>query len=279
MSGAILAALLWAAPAPAQTGAPPAVSTATVRTSSAAVELPGLAEVMTAARHARSPAARRSAIRALRQASYRGEPAFKTLSDAMLHDLNNEVRQDAAAALLDYDGPETLAKIETFFKDELGDEARRVVCVALATAPAYGDNQSVTSLLTGLLAEDGSVAVRLAAVAGLAARQDASALGELQRASKKDKEASVRVAAAAAYRQLSQPVKMKAPKPFVDKQASYDAVKGKDVCPGGSGWCECSRPPLKTRPRCVLREECEHVYFNSYQHDGFDCTWNGELVK
>ena len=247
--------------------------------SAGAAALRSIDEVAATLRKAAAPPARLEAVRVLRTSLYHGPRAFQALSTAMSNDLNNEVRQAAAIALLDYEGGQTLALVGKFLKDEVGEEVRRSVCAALAAAPAHLNDPGATSVLSARLGEDESAAVRLAAVAGLSARRDPIALGDLKRAAEKDPSKEVRAAAGAAYKQLSIPPKVKAPKPKKPERASYDAVKGKDRCPLGCGWCECSRPPFKTKPRCVPRADCEHAYYNSYQHQGFSCSWNGEQIE
>ena len=61
--------------------------------------------------------------------------------------------------------------------------------------------------------------------------------------------------------------------------APYDAVKGVDRCPVQYGWCECGRPPLKLKPHCVERADCEYSFITSYKRNGFTCSWNGENVE
>jgi hypothetical protein len=227
-----------------------------------------------------SPAERTAAIAALRQIRYRDRSVFEELSRSMRDDLNNEVRQAAAAALLDYEGNPTIERIEAFMDTEQGEDARRAVCAELASAPAQRSNPGATGILTARLALDPSPAVRLAAAASLLARGDRVALGALKTASEKDPAAAVRQAAQDAWRALSRPVKVQAPKPRPQETADYNAVKGQDRCPVGlHGWCECSRGFLKTKPRCVSRDVCAHMYFNSYQNNGYSCNWNGALIE
>ena len=298
-----LAGILWAAalcttPSPVQAGpspltpnaiaderqagaasASPVASTGTLGLPLDITSQTGLSAIIARAREAPTPQERQKAIRALRQPTYHGPEAFRALSAVMSADRNNEVRQAAAIALLDYKRSETLKQIEAFFKAEFGDETRRQVCVALATAPAYAQDPGVTSLLSGLLAEDPSAAVRWAATEGLSARRDLSALGALQRAAAWDQDLIVRAAAAAAYRQLSQPRRIKTPRPNKLQRAPVDAVPGKDPCPPGNGWCACSRPPVKIKPHCVPRADCVHTFFNTFQSQGYSCDWDGETIR
>jgi hypothetical protein len=280
MPAVLLCTAFLLAPASIQAKAPPAASTGTIsiplNTASAADISAAIAQVSSG----RTPRERQEAIRVLRRTPYRGPRAFRALSAVMSDDRNNEVRQAAAVALLDYEGSETIKRMETFFKGEFADDTRRVVCVALATAPAQAEDPGVTGILIGLLADDPSSAVRWAAIDGISARRDQSALGALQHAADYDQDLLVRSAAATAYRKLSHLPQMKRHQPpSKSKRASYDAVEGKDPCPPGNGWCACSLPPLKTRPRCIPRAECEHTYYNSYQSLGFTCDWDGEIIK
>jgi hypothetical protein len=279
LAAVLCGVLLGTPPAPLWAAEPSAISTGTVGVPSDLASPTRLAAVLARVREARTPQERQEAVRMLRRTPYRGPQAFRTLSAAMTEDLSNEVRQEAAVALLDYEGSETLVGIEAFFKTEMGDDARRTVCVALATAPARGGDRGVTSLLTGLLSGDPAPAVRMAAVAGLLARQDRSALGELRRAAQRDPDKKVREQAQAAYRLLAQPPKTERTRVAKPQRASYDAVRGKDPCPPGNGWCECSQPPLKTKSRCLPREDCEHTYFNTYRSLGFSCAWDGEVIR
>jgi len=245
--------------------------------SSAAVA--GIDSVVAALLSAPEPAARLAAIATLRQDPYRGPKAFQGLAAAMGKDLSSAVRRDAAIALLDYQGTQSLAELEKFLAQEQGEEVRRDVCVALATAALHLSDPGATSLLTTRLSEDEAPVVRRAAIQGLAARLDVGGLGELKRAAQKDADPRVRAAAAAAYQRISHRPKAKTDKPKAPERAPYDAVKGKDPCPRGSGWCECSRPPLRTKPHCVPRADCEHTFFNSYQTQGFSCTWDGQAIE
>ena len=279
MTGILWAASLWTAPTCVQAGPPPAASTGTLSRPLNIASPEALSAVIARTREAPTPQERQEAIRALRQPHYRGPQAFRALSAAMSGDRNNEVRQAAAIALLDYEGGETLKRIEGFFKGEFSDATRRSVCMALGTAPAQVQDPGITGLLSSLLAEDSAAAVRWAAVEGLSARQDRSALGALQRAADWDQDMIVRVAAAAAYRKLSQPPPIKAPQTSKTKRAPYDAVPGKDLCPPGNGWCACSRPPVKIKPHCVPRADCVHTFFNTFQSQGYSCDWDGETIR
>jgi HEAT repeat protein len=230
-------------------------------------------------RGAPEPEQRRKAIAALRQEPSRGPRTFKALAEAMLSDGNNDVRRDAAVALLDYEGHEPLQRLEAFFKGEMGEETRRSVCAALGAHPGRKDDAGTAAFLAGLLSDDESAAVRAAAVTGLMNRSDQFLLVELRRAAAKDPAVDVRKLAAAAVKSIVTAPKPSKIRPAPPQPARYDAVKGKDRCPPGNGWCECFRPPLKGRPRCITRSACEHTFFNSYQHQGFSCTFDGQLIE
>ncbi len=230
-------------------------------------------------RRVEDPPMRLDAVRVLSGSAYKGPLAFKALSWAMQNDLNNDVRQAAAVALMDYDSGETLPLLEKFLREEIGDEVRRSVCAALASAPAYASNRGATTLLAERLGEDPSALVRLSLIDDLLRRQDPAALESLKRDAQKDDDKSVRAAAWAAHKKIAAPRKVREAKTAKPAPPSYNAVKGVDHCPLGFGWCECGRPPLKIKARCVQREDCEYSFFNSYKRQGFDCSWNGENIE
>ena len=247
--------------------------------SAAAASSAGINALVEDLHGAEDSSVRLEAVHTLSMPAYKGSLAFKTLAWAMQNDLSNKVRQAAAIALMNYEGGDTLPLLDKFLEEEIGDDVRRSVCAALATAPAYGSNRTATTLLAERLLEDSSPAVRLAIIEKLLARQDTAALDGLKHASKEDEDERVRAAALAAWKKLSTPPEIAAVKPPKPEPPPYGAVKGVDHCPLNFGWCECSRPPLKIRPRCVSREDCEHVFFNSYKRQGFFCSWNGENIE
>jgi len=225
----------------------------------AAREIP--AEVFARLREGASPEDRLEAIRQLRADA--GSRSRHALAAAMREDLNDRVRQAAALALLDAPDGQTIQDLDEFLSQEQGEEVRRAVCVALSSAPA--DNSGAISLLGGRLLQDGSGAVRLAAVESLRARGDRRALGDLKIAAQKDADPAVRRQAQAAWKILNQP----APKPKAMK------TKAAPV----QGPCQCSRGPMKLRARQTTREECEHSFRNSYQRQGFSCSWNSMQLE
>jgi HEAT repeat protein len=234
-----------------------------------------LTELLSILRDAPPAIARRESAGVLRQGAYRDPRTFQALADAMSFDLDHGVRQAAAMALLDYPGEGTTLWLARFFQGEGSEEVRRAVCGALATALAHRGDLAATDLLTALLAEDRSAAVRTAAAWGLARRQDLRTLGALKQAADKDPDSVVSAAAAAAYR-LILSRKLPGPEPPPAPLVRARLPKG---TPEDYGWCECLRLPLKIKPKWRSLQDCEHTYYNSYQHAGFMCSWGGQKIK
>ncbi|MDD5658028.1 MAG: hypothetical protein PHF00_12325 [Elusimicrobia bacterium] len=243
--------------------------------STAAASTPDL---IASLREAPESAERLRAVARLAEPPRRGDAVFAALARAMREDLSNEVRQAAAAALLDYEGRDAVGRVAEYLRQEKGEEARRRVCAAAAAAPAHADDPAVALLLAERLSEDESPAVRLAAVSGALSRRLAPLLGDLARAAAKDPDPAVRAAAGRAHKLLSIPEKVPKPRKKVER-ADYDAVKGRDRCPAPSGWCECARPPIQMKPRCIPRPDCAHQYRNTYQGEGFSCLWDGLEIR
>lgn len=221
-----------------------------------------------------SAAVRLEAVRTLNRGSFRGDRGFEAVAKAMNTDLSDTVRKAAAASVLSYEGGRPLSLVEAFLKDEQGEDVRRFVCVALATAPVHAGSSQVTTILTGRLAEDPSPVVRLAALESLASLGDRRALPDLKRAADKDDDKRVRERAKRVYAELSKPPKVEVRKPPKPPEVPYDAVK----CPRGLGWCACEKGPIQPKPRCMDLEDCKQKYENVYRHQGFGCKWNGQSV-
>lgn len=193
---------------------------------------------------------------------------FKALVDTMRNDLSDSARQAAAISVLSHPENGALDVIEEFLKTEEGAAVRQAVCSAIGASAAYRENPQATLLLTQLLTDDPNAEVRLAALHGLESRQDRRALGSLKIASERDADSEIRKRAKKAYSAL-QPQKAKK-----TEAARYDAVKGRDHCGNGNGWCECGSPALTLKARCIPRADCSFKYENTYRRQGFTCTWD-----
>lgn len=222
-------------------------------------------------------AVRLLAVAALRKRQ--DEAAFESLARALREDLSDKVRAAAASGLLAYPGARALAILEEFLASEQGAQVRSSVCLELSNSAPHRDNPLGTALLTARLAEDPSPSVRLAAVRALGLREDRRALTALKRAAEKDSDPSVRREALAAHKALSKPPRAAPPKPKRATPPDYGAVRGRDPCAGGNGWCECSSGPLSPPARCLSRDDCRHRYEAVLRHQDYTCTWDKQSLE
>ena len=229
-----------------------------------------------------SSAVRIQLIETLTRGSYRSQDSFSAVSRAMLSDLNDKVRLAAAAGVMSFEGSKSAALIEQLLHNEVSETVRRTVTAQIATAPAQKDNPEVTALLGKVLSEDNSSAVRMAALQGIEARGDKRALATLKTVGDRDPDPSVRRQAKKLQKSLSTQKKAASPsskKPAKEDVDAYEAVKGKDYCGGGNGWCQCEHGMFKPRPRCVSKEDCRHTFENTYRSLGYSCKWDGQDVE
>lgn len=217
--------------------------------------------------------------RALGEEPFRETASLEALSRALQDDLSADVREAAASSLLAYPEVRALSLIEDYLRQEQGDALRRSVCLALSTAGAHLDNPLATTILLERLSDDQSPPVRLAVVAALLARRDRRALAGLKRASEKDPDPAVRRKALAAHKDLSRPPRASPPNPKKALPPDYGAVKGRDPCGNGNGWCECLSGPLSPPARCMSREDCRHRYETTLRHQSYTCTWDKQSLE
>lgn len=235
----------------------------------------GLDDALLKLREEPEPAARVEQARRLAAEPLRGPRAYQALAEAMERDLSDQVRLAAAKAVASWPGGEPLERVERFLKAENGAMTRRDLALALSTEPAHAANPDATRILAGLLLDDPSPAVRRGAAVGLALRRDITAIGAARKAAASDPDKDVRAVAAKAAAVLEKPPKAKA-KPKAPPPPKEDAVKGKDKCSPPYGWCECGYPVIKTAPKCVTKDECRHLFNNSYRRNNLSCDWDGQ---
>ncbi len=237
-----------------------------------------IADVLVKLRDEPEPAARAAMIEELNKPPLRGPRAYQALVDAMERDLSDAVRLAAAKAVATWPGGEPLERLDKFMKTETGALTRRDLALALSTEPAHATNPDATRLLANLLLDDPAPAVRRGAAVGLALRGDISALGAARKAAASDADKDVRAVAAKAVAVMERPpkaaAKKKAPPP-----PKADAVKGKDKCSPPYGWCECGYPVIKTPAKCLTREDCRHLFLNSYRRNNLSCDWDGQDME
>ncbi|MDE2039515.1 MAG: HEAT repeat domain-containing protein [Elusimicrobia bacterium] len=221
-----------------------------------------------------SPQNRAEAALGLGQAEMRDSQALDALSRACLADPSREVRRQAALGVLSFDGEVAADAALACLKAERGASVRRDIVAALALSPVHRDDSDVTIALASLLSGDEDASVRQAAARGLGLRGDLRALPALKKAAS-DPKAAVRRAAKAAAALLSKPRSL-ARRTGKRIRDQFSAVKGRDRCLGGAGWCECGKGPMHPRPVCMSRADCAHTYANSYRPLGYVCTWDGQ---
>ncbi len=193
----------------------------------------------------------------------------------MERDLSDVVRLAAAKAVATWPGGEPLERLDKFLKTEASASSRRDLVLALSTEPAHASNPDATRILAALLLDDPNPAVRRGAAVALALRRDLTAIGAARKAATADPDKDVRSVAAKAVAVLEKPPKAKAKKK-APPPPKEDAVKGKDKCSPPYGWCECGYPVIKTAPKCLTREDCRHLYVNSYRRNNLSCDWDGQ---
>lgn len=219
--------------------------------------------------------ARVELVRALGAPPLRGPRAYQALAEVMERDLSDTVRLAAAKAVATWPGGEPLERVEKFLKTESGADTRRAMALALSTEPAHAANPDATRILAGLLLDDPSPAVRRGAAVGLALRGDITGVGAARKAAASDPDKDVRSVAAKAVAVMSKPKKKPDAKKAVEPPKE-DAVKGQDRCPPPYGWCECGYPVIKTPAKCVTKDDCIHLYRNSYRRNNLSCDWDGQ---
>jgi hypothetical protein len=218
-------------------------------------------------------AARERACLDLARAPRRGPRVYPALALSAERDLSERVRLGAAEALVTFPGDDAVRRARDFLRSEPGPQNRAGLLLALSTAPAHLEDGDVTNTIAGMLFDDPSPRVRLAAALGLSRRGDRRALAQVQRAAENDADKPVRDAARAAARALAAvPLPRAAParKPSPPKP---DAVKGRDPCPAPWGWCECSGPIVRPA-KCLERADCR-IELDTMLQLGMPCTWNG----
>jgi hypothetical protein len=220
------------------------------------------------------PAARAAIAAQLGREPLRGPRAYQALAEAMERDLSDAVRLAAAKQVVTWPGGEPLERAERFLKSESGPDTRRQLLLALSTEPAHAGNPDATRLLADLLLNDPAPAVRRGAAVGLALRGDITGVGAAKKAAEADPDKDVRAAAAKAVLIMQKPKKAAAKKAV--EPPKENAVKGKDPCRPPYGWCECGFPVIKTAPKCLTKDECKHLYINSYRRNNLSCDWDGQ---
>lgn len=242
---------------------------------SAAAAEPDIESTLSKLRDEPEAAARVELVRALSAPPLRGPRAYQALAETMERDLSDAVRLAAAKAVATWPGGEPLERLDRFLKTENGPVTRRELVLALSTEPAHADNPDATRLLASLLLDDPVPAVRRGAAVALALRRDITAVGAARKAAASDPDKDVRAVAAKAVAVLEKPRPAK-PKPKAAPAPKEDAVKGKDRCAPPYGWCECGYPVIKTPPKCLTKEDCIHLYRNSYRRNNLSCDWDGQ---
>ncbi|MDX6770389.1 MAG: HEAT repeat domain-containing protein [Elusimicrobiota bacterium] len=235
----------------------------------------GVADALVKLRAEPEAPARVALVEALNKPPLRGPRAYSGLVETMERDLSDTVRLAAAKAVATWPGGEPLERLEKYLKTETGAMSRRDLVLALSTEPAHAMNPDATRLLASLLLDDPSPAVRRGAAVALALRRDITAIGTARKAAAADPDKEVRAVAAKAVAVLEKPPKAKAKK-AAPPPPKEDAVKGKDPCRPPYGWCECGYPIIKTAPKCLTREDCRHLYINSYRRNNLSCDWDGQ---
>lgn len=223
-------------------------------------------------------AARIELVRALSMPPLRGPRAYEALLETMERDLSDSVRLAAAKGVATWPGGGPLERLDNFMKAESGAMTRRDLVLALSTEPAHRDNPDATRLLANLLLDDPAPAVRRGAAVGLALRGDISALGAARKAASSDPDKDVRAIAAKAVAVMERPPKAKAAKK-APPPPKPGAVKGVDKCSPPYGWCECGYPVIKTPAKCLTREDCRHLFINSYRRNNLSCDWDGQDME
>lgn len=237
-----------------------------------------LSAVLVGLRAEPEPAARVLLVRKLNAPPLRGPRAYETLVETMERDLSDAVRLEAAKAVATWPGGEPLERLDKFMKAESGAMSRRDLALFLSTEPAHAGNPDATRLLANLLLDDPAPAVRRGAAVALALRGDASVVGIARKAAASDPDKDVRSVAAKAVAVMTRPPKAKSKKK-APPPPKTDAVKGKDKCSPPYGWCECGFPVIKTPPKCLTREDCRHLFINSYRRNNLSCDWDGQDME
>jgi hypothetical protein len=220
------------------------------------------------------PSVRAELVLSLSKPPMRGPRAYEALCDAMERDLSDVVRLAAAKAVATWPGGEPLERVDKFLKAETGADNRRQLALALSTEPAHAANPDATRLLADLLLNDPSPSVRRGAAVGLALRGDITGVGAAKKAAEADPDRDVRTVAAKAVAVMQKPKKAGAAK-AAPPPPKENAVKGKDPCRPPYGWCECGYPVIKTAPKCLTKDDCKHLFNNSYRRNGLNCDWDG----
>lgn len=237
-----------------------------------------VSDVITRLRAEPEAAARIELVKALNRPPLRGPRAYHTLTETMESDLSDTVRLAAAKAVATWPGGEPLERLDKFLKTETGAMTRRDLVLALSTEPAHAGNPDATRLLAALLLDDPSPPVRRGAAVALALRGDVTAVGAARKAAASDPDKDVRAVAAKAVAVMEKP-RTQAKKKAAPPPPKADAVKGKDKCSPPYGWCECGYPVIKTPPKCLTREDCKHLFINSYRRNNLSCDWDGQDME
>lgn len=219
--------------------------------------------------------ARIAVVRSLGKEPLRGPRAYQALAEAMERDLSDAVRLEAAKQVATWPGGEPLERVDKFLKAETGADTRRQLALALSTEPAHAANPDATRILAELLLNDPAPAVRRGAAVGLALRGDITGVGAAKKAAEADPDRDVRSVAAKAVAVMLKP-KKGPPKKAAPEPPKENAVKGKDPCRPPYGWCECGYPVIKTAPKCLTKDECRHLFNNSYRRNNLSCDWDGQ---
>lgn len=244
----------------------------------AALAQEGVEEALAKLRAEPEPPARVELVKALNAPPLRGARAYQAIAETAESDLSNVVRLAAIRAIATWPGGEPLERLERYLKNESDVMGRRELLLVLSTEPAHASNPDATRVIANALLEDASPAVRRGAAVALALRGDFAGIAAARKAAASDPDKEVRSVAAKAVAVLERPRAEKARKKAPPPPKS-DAVKGRDKCLPPYGWCECGYPIIKTRPKCLTREECVDLFNNHYRRNNLSCNWDAQDVE